>query len=662
MNKRKGLLPRLAVTGIRKNGATYLPYIGVCIFAVFTYFVFDLILHNDIVKTIPRASYATMLMYIGFILLGIIMVPFLYYTNSFLIKRRKKELGLYSILGMEKKHIAMLLFLETILIYLIVCAGAIGLGLLFSRLLFLLLLNLAGLPVQAEFSISPAAVGDTVLFFALVSLINLTANLYQVGRVSPAELMSESGKGEKQARCIWLWSILGVMSMGGGYYLAIKAELDSMIFMNFFLAVFLVIAGTYFLFTSGSIFCLRILKKRKSFYYGPENMITISGMLYRMKKNAASLVNICIFATMVIITVTCTVSLYLGIPAIQAFQYPFRLRISFQSARLSDREGLREEIFSLAKQNGAELSDYQEYEYVSCSVVREGDSFIVNDGSYNYQDWYVLNLMTLAEYNRLEGTDYVLEEGEALVYSTGADFGCDKVGLGDVSYQVKEELRKSRLAPKAGDNSFGEAYTVILKGEEEVKNAALYYGVDSMAEGTYRIEMNPVGEDGQTESFCAQLGQLAAAKAGFAEFRDYEENIKNMQSMYGGLLFIGIFFGLIFMICLLIIMYYKQITEGFEDQRAFDIMQKVGMGDREVKRTIKRQVLMVFFLPLLGAILHTAVGTNMIIKLMGALELFKPELIIGCAAAACVVFAAVYFFCYKRTAAAYYRIVRKMNA
>lgn len=661
MNKRKGLLPRLAVMGIRKNGATYLPYIGVCIFAVFTYFSFDLIIHNDIMETIPRASYARILLMVGFVLLGIIMVPFLYYTNSFLIKRRKKELGLYSILGMEKKHIGLLLFLETLIIYVVVCAGAMILGLLFSRLLFLLLLNLAGLPVEANFSVSPGAVRDTVLFFAMISLINLIANLYQVGKVSPAELLSESRKGEKETRHIWLFSLLGAAALGEGYYLAIKAELNSMIFTDFFLAVFWVVVGTWFLFTSGSIFSLRILKKKKSFYYRPENMITVSGMLYRMKKNAASLVNICIFATMVIITVTCTVSLYLGIPKIQAYQYPFRLRISFLADQLSDRDGLRKEIFQLAEQNGVGISGYQEHEYVQCRVIRKDSAFVTNDGGASYQDWYVMNLMTLDEFNRLEGTEYMLQEGEALVYTTGADFGYEEISLGGKSFQV-EELAESRLAPKAADNGFNADYTVILKGEEEVVSAALYYGVDSTAAGIYRIEMNLSGEEEQTESFSGQLRQMAASRDGFVEYADYEEDIREMQSMYGGLLFIGIFFGLIFMICLLIIMYYKQITEGFEDQRSFDIMQKVGMGDREVKRTIKKQVLMVFFLPLLGAILHTAVGTNMVIKLMAALNLFESGLIIGCAAGVCAVFTIVYFLCYNRTAVAYYRIVRKMNA
>ena len=257
------LLPRMAGANIRKNGSIYFPYIGVSIFAVFTYFVFDLILKNDIMYTLPRGVYAVILVTIGFGLLGLIMIPFLYYTNSFLIKRRKKELGLYSILGLEKKHIGIMMFWESAAMYVIVTAAAIGLGLLFSRLIFLLLLNLAKMPINVEFSVSPRAVTDTLLFYAFITGLNLFVNLVQVGKSNPVELMSDSKRGEKEPRWIGLWSLAGAAALLMGYRLALKAQLDTYIFLDFFLAVFLVIVGTYFLFTSGSIAVLRFFKKRK---------------------------------------------------------------------------------------------------------------------------------------------------------------------------------------------------------------------------------------------------------------------------------------------------------------------------------------------------------------------------------------------------------------
>ena len=660
MNKKRGLLPRLAVMGIRKNSSTYLPYIGVSIFAVFTYFVFDLIIKNDIMMTIPRAEYALMLMYIGFFLLGIIMVPFLYYTNSFLIKRRKKELGLYSILGMEKKHIGIMMFLETGIIYVVVVAGAVALGLLFSKLLFLLLLNLAKLPVQASFNISGRAIGETLLFYGVISLINLAANLFQVGRANPTDLMSESKKGEKEPKHIFIWTVLGLLCLGWGYYLAIVSQVDVAIFLNFFLAVFLVVAGTHFLFTSGSIFLLRGLKKKRSFYYKPENFVTVSGMLYRMKKSAASLVNICIFGTMTIITVVCTVSLYLAIPGIQRFTYPFDAEVNFSYEQLENTDEWLNQVKALAGQEDVEITQLQSYSYVGCSIGLRDNGFFVNDGSFSYQDMYRLYLLTLEEFNGLEGNQYELEPGEVLIYGSGKDFGYQDVRFQDLGYVVKEEVAESSLAPKSAHNVNSAAYYAIVPDKEALAQIASALGADSVAGRSWKLEMNMEGTDQSKEAFSEKLEQLCGQTAGFQRFMAYMEERLGMVSMYGGLLFIGIFFGTIFLVCLLIIMYYKQITEGFEDQASFDIMQKVGMSDQEVRRTIKKQILLVFFIPLLGACVHTAVGVNMVIKLMYVLNLYQTGLIVGCTAAVCGVFAVLYIICYNRTARTYYRIVKKM--
>lgn len=660
------LIPRLALQSIRKNSATYLPYMGICVFAMFTYFVFGLILNNDVMATIPRAAYAQALMLIGFILLAIIMVPFLFYTNSFLIKRRKRELGLYSILGMEKKHIGMMLLVETALIYVIVEAAAVGLGLLFSRLLFLLLLNLAKVPAQADFAFSPKALSDTLVFFGVISLMNLVTNLWQVGKANPIELMSESRKGEKEPKAVWLWSILGLLAMGEGYRIAISAKIDSMIFTNFFLAVFLVVVGTHFLFTSGSIAVLRFLKRKKRFYYRPENFITVSGMLYRMKKSAASLVNICIFATMVIITAVCTVALYLGTPLINAFMYPYMVEANFLEAEMpeGEKEALLGKIEELAGQNQVSLAKSQHYSYVECAVTRKDNAFVQSDGTEAFENRYRLKLMTLEEFNRLEQTQYSLEDRECLLFSSGPDFLTEADGeaentvwFGEQAFALKEELQECAVAPKAADNTFGNNYTAVVPDWETLSEVAAVYGVNAKEALALKIEMTPE-DSAQLENFLQETYKMVSGTPGFASFKDYREDILDMEAMYGGLLFIGIFFGLIFLICLLVIMYYKQITEGYEDRSSFEIMQKVGMSDKEVKSTIRRQILLVFFLPLLGAFCHTAVGMNLVIKLMGTLNLFEADLIVGCALGVSALFAAVYIFCYRKTAGTYYRIVR----
>lgn len=661
MNGKSMLLPRMAVNNIRKNGSAYFPYIGVSIFAVFTYFVFDLILKNDVMLTIPRAMYAILLIQIGFWLLGIIMVPFLYYTNSFLIKRRKKELGLYSILGLEKKHIGIMMLWESVMIYGIVVVAAIGLGLLFSRLIFLVLLNLAHIQADAAFSVSPRAVLDTVIFYAFITALNLLVNLFQVGRANPVELMSDSGKGEKEPKHIALWTILGILFLGLGYYMGITAELNSMIFMAFFGAVLFVVAGTWFLFTSGSIALLRTLKRRKKYYYKADNFVTVSGMLYRMKKSAASLSNICVFGTMVVVTVVCTVSLYLGMDSIISYLYPRDFKIQYDGENRMDRGELRVRSEELAEQREVEIADF--LMYFSCGVPFTWDGNIMRMRSEQtpYEERETAKLMTLAEYNQLEGTKEVLDAGEVLVYGTGPDFGYSTIVLGEKEYRVKRELTECLVDKKARANTGNSYYLVVLPDEEQLVTGAAFYGRDAVRDKTFICEFTPRGTQGAVDAFYESLNKELDGTEGFAGLTDYREGKEDLKSMYGGLLFIGIFFGLIFLICLLIIMYYKQITEGFEDQKNFEIMQKVGMSGDEIRRTIKKQILLVFALPLLGAVCHTLVAMNMVTLLLGVIGLYEVKLIFACAAAVVLLFAVFYSLCYRGTAGTYYRIVSNVR-
>lgn len=663
MNKKRSLLPRMAANNIRKNGATYFPYIGVSIFTMFTYFVFDLIVKNRVMWTLPRADYAAALVQIGFVLLGIIMVPFLYYTNSFLIKRRKRELGLYSILGMEKKHIGIMMFWESLAAYVVVMAFAIPLGLLFSRLLFLLLLNLARLPVEAEFSVSPMAVTDTLLFYAFVSALNLFVNLVQVGKARPIELLSGSRKGEKAPRKkgLWVWSILGILALGTGYRLAVTAKLDSFIFTNFFLAVLLVVMGTWFLFTSGSVVVLQRLQKRKRYYYRADNFITVSGMLYRMKKNAAGLSNICIFSTMFIITVICTVSIWLSMDSITAYSYPRTLSVYWNGQQ--EEEAMKEKLERIAGDTGVELTDYLGWSGVTTqNAYQEGNKFRVmtEEERGNYYAHCTLHMMTLQEYNRMEQSSAELSEGEVLVFSRGTDFGHDELWVGENRWQVKEELSRCSMMLKGEDPSRRDVFLAVFATEEERSLAAAVFGMGS-EQRTLEISCTPEGSEGAVDAFVEEVSVVMATDPLYEGCVDYRGSISGEESMYGGLMFIGIFFGSIFLICLLIIMYYKQITEGFEDQNNFEIMRKVGMSDEEIRKTIKKQVRLVFALPLAGAVLHTVVGMKMVVLLMGALHNYEVRLMMICTAAVCVTFALVYSICYRRTSAAYYRIVRQME-
>lgn len=663
MQGNRRLLLGLAAGNIRKNGSTYLPYMGISTFAVFTYFVFDLILKNDLIYTLPRGNYATMMIYIGFYLLGIILVPFLYYTNSFLIKRRKRELGLYSILGMEKKHIGIMMFWESVVLYGIVEAAAIILGLLFSRLLFLLLLNMTNMPVDVGFMVNPRAVLDTLLFFGFVTLLNLIVNLVQVGKANPVELMSEARGGEKQPRFLFLWSLLGVLALGYGYRLALTMRFNSGIFNSFFIAVLVVVIGTYFLFTSGSIVYLQFLKRRKRLYYQPDNFITVSGMLYRMKKSAAGLSNICIFSTMAIITVVCTAAVWLGMDSIREHMYDKDFEILFLGRNTVDREALKGYIAELAAENQVEIAGLTDYSYVKAtSWVSQGNFFEEQNyvGDSYYEDVYGVMLTTLEEYNRLEGKAETLERDQVILYSTGADADWETISFGEREFSVKEELLWSSIWQKSQGNYLDPVYVVVTATEEELAYMAQTLGVEAAGSWIYRCGFDPAGEETGLNAFSVQLYQHVAGMEGYAGYEDHRSHVADMESSYGGLLFVGVFYGLIFLICLVVTMYYKQMTEGFEDRKNFEIMQKIGMSDEEIRRTIKKQIRMVFLLPLAGALLHTAVGMRLVYVLLGVIGYYENILLLGCTLGVSLVFAVAYILCYQRTSQAYYRIVRLM--
>lgn len=665
------ILPSLAWKGMIQNGTVYYPYLGAGIFSVFTYFIFSSILHNDIIAVLPKSAYAWIFLSIGRVLLGIILIPFLFYTNSFLMKRRKKEIGLYNILGLEKKHIGVMMFAETAVTYgLAVTAGMIS-GTVLSKFLFLLLLRMTGLPVDAEFTFSLQAFGETAVFFFWVYALNFISNLIQVGKARPSELLVGGKRGEKEPKLLWIWALLGFIILGSGYWIAIRSETDSMIFINFFLAVFLVIGGTYFLFTSGSVACLKLLKKKKGFYYRPSNFITVSGMLYRMKKNAASLVNICIFSTMVTITLICTSSLYLGLDEMMDFNFPFDADVFFRKMQMGE-DNVEEKVEELGEKYGVKIDDYLTYERISVLCGKDGEGFgaaysTFDAGSAYLRKNYEVNILLREDYNRMEGRNLELGEKEALIFSSGEDYGYDRIVFFENELAVKEEPERLRIAPKLENNKYQGEFFLIVKDEMVRKNLikdwAMANGiedVEGLLDDRYQmIRLDVSGEEEDREAFINELGKWCMDSPGCVRFENNLAWRWDWKSMYGGLLFIGILFSIVFLMCLVLIMYYKQIAEGYEDQNAFSIMQKVGMSDREIRGTIHRQILMVFFVPVIGAVMHTCAGLFMVEKLFAVLRFFDTGLLIGCAAMVTAVFAIFYGGSYIMTAKTYYRIVSR---
>lgn len=667
MKKRK-LLPMLAGRGVVQNGNVYYPYLVSCIFSVFTYFVFASILENDLIKTLPHSDYAWMMLSVGKALLGIILLIFLFYANSFLVKRRKKEMGLYSLLGLEKKHIGIMLFFETLMIYGVSICGGILFGTVLAKFLFLLLLRLSSLPVDVEFTFAWKAVRETLLFFAVVFFVNFVCSLMGVQKARPIELLSGSRKGEKEPRFLKLWTMAGLLALALGYAIAILAKLDSMIFLNFFLAVFLVITGTDLLFASGSIAFLKLMKKNKKVYYRPENFITISGMYYRMKKSAAGLSNICIFSTMVIITLTCTVALYAGLDGIARYDNPYDVKTSYDGNGIPAYE-VEEKARELADQYGMEIQRIDSYGLRTFRCGKDGGRFVPE---YEYTDKRFKNnhdvlLMTLYDYEKVSGRKISLDENQVLMYGTGADYGYDTVEFMGITAEVKEEIKELFFMPKAGRDTLTDRFIIVVKDEKTVERYAGAWAELSGEEDVRGFLAMPhhntgvlvKGKDSEKAGFAEAFSRWCSTRTGyFMDCGNMLERREIVRSMNGGLLFIGIVFGLIFFMCLLLIMYYKQISEGYEDKNSFAIMQKVGMGEEEIRSTVKRQILTVFSLPLAGAMAHAAVGMFMVNRLMAVLRMFDTGLLLICEGGVCIFFILIYGISYVITSRSYYQIVK----
>lgn len=660
MNKAK-VLPKLALTGVIKNGTVYFPFLGAGVFSVFTYFIFASILHNDLMATLPHSGYAWIMLQIGKYLLGIILLPFLFYANSFLIKRRKKEIGLYSILGLEKKHIGFMMLIESLFLYVTaLLLGAVG-GLVLAKLLFLLLLRMTGLPVDVTFVFYPAAFLETAVYFFCVYAVNFAANLIQVGKTRPVELLSGSKKGEKEPRFLWLNALAGSALLLWGYYVAVNARVDSMIYTNFFLAVLLVVFGTYLLFTSGSIAILKLLKRNGGFYYRPANFITVSGMLYRMKKNAASLANICIFSTMIMITLVCTASLFLGIDEILAFDSPYDAEAAFDG-QFVDKSEISQEITALAAEHDVHLEDMIIYDSIRLPFGLEGNKLKEKFSPKRAQDNYRVSFLTLEDYNLMEAPAGSLTEHEIFLYSTGPDLDMDTLQAGNITLQVRQELAHIYAFPKSDKNTHDMEIFVIVSDTAVRDSLAMEWASMNLErnEGLKRhVKFSVSGEKENRYSMIKDFSVWAGAQDNPSFVTNNLDGRDALFALHGGLLFIGVLFSLIFFMCLILIMYYKQISEGYEDRDGFVIMQKVGMSDREIKSTIGRQILLVFFLPLLGAILHSIAGLFMVEQLFATLRMFNGILIVRCTIVVIIVFLVLYAASYSVTARTYYRIVRQ---
>lgn len=641
---------RLALTNIEKNRKTYVPFILASIGTIAMYYIMHFLARNPGFKSMSGGDSLITMLHLGTGIIAVFSFIFLFYTNSFLIKQRKKEFGLFNILGMEKKHIARVIFLEAFSVGVFSIAVGLVTGMVVSKLMFLLLQNLLNFAVPLPYNISVESVTNTAILFGILFFLCFLNNIRHIHLAKPVELLKGGQVGEREPKTRWLFALIGFGTLGYGYYIALVTESPLAALEKFFLAVLLVMVGTYALFTAGSIAILKLLRKKKNFYYKTENFINVSGMIYRMKQNAVGLANIAILSTMVLITLSTTVSLYVGMEGLLKNRYPKDISVIINNLVEAETESIQAIIQEEAEKQGIQLGNSVQYRFHSFAAVKKGNTFTDSKDAKNLSDFSIVWIMPLEDYNALENKTISLEEDEALLYTYRGDRIKDTVAFIDKTFTIKEELED---LPNIGEASAlaTNAYFIVLKDEEvikrvdpEMKELSYYYGVDVNADSEKEIALTYALSKRINDSYDGSVEGL-------------EESRESFYSVYGGLFFLGIFLGFLFLMATVLIIYYKQISEGFDDKKRFEIMQKVGLSKDEIKKSIKSQVLMVFFLPLLTAVIHIAFAFKVITKLLVLFNLTDVGLFALCTGATILIFAAIYAIIYRLTAREYYKIV-----
>ena len=652
-----GLYRRLAASTLKKNARTYLPYLlsacgTVAVFYILAYLALD-----------SGSGTTGMVMQLGAIVVGIFALIFLFYTNSFLIKRRKKELGLYGILGMEKRHIFRMMAYETLYCFLISVVSGLAVGLLFSKGVQLLFLHILQMPVQWGFAFSPSAALVTVLLFAGIFFLTLLSNLRQVHISQPIELLRGSQVGEREPRANWPLAILGVVLLAAGYALAQFVNNPIWAFILFFLAVILVILGTYALFTSTSIAALKLLRRNKTYYYQTKHFISVSGMIYRMKQNAAGLASICILSTMVLVMVSTTTSLYAGMNEMFSwYTRDFRVRAYTDSESGGYTPSAPSRLI-LSQQGYAPL-DEQVYSSLSFATVRDGEggfTFVPQDDANameaSVDDVMQFTMLTLADYNLLSNNAYELAQGEVLLAAARGtdDFDQPELRVFGLEFDVAANVTAPDIY--AADYMGTELYYLIVPDAHtfwQIANLEIqFYGNNATyVENVYAFNVDAgasVDEQAALRTDLLAQGSVSVTCTALDK--------QGIQEFYGSFFFLGIFLGLLFLMATAMIIYYKQISEGYDDRARFELMQKVGMTAEEIRSAVRSQVLTVFFFPLVMAGVHIVFAFKMIAMLMSLLQLTNTTLFAFTTVVCFFAFAAVYALIYAITARSYYRIV-----
>lgn len=663
------MYPRLAFDNIRKNARTYIPYILTCSFAVAMFYIMKSLSLNEGIENVQGGNTIAYILNLGTYIIAIFVCIFLFYTNSFLMKNRKKEFGLFNILGMEKRHISKIIGFESLYVSLISFSTGIFTGIVLDKLMYLMILKFMKAEIPLGFYISKNAIVSTVIIFGILFSLIFLNSLRMIHLSKPIELLKGGNTGEKEPKAKWLFALAGIIFLGAGYYIAVTTKNPVQALLLFFIAVVLVILGTYLIFTAGSIAFLKILKANKKYYYKTNHFISVSGMIYRMKQNAVGLANICVLSTMVLVTLAPTVSMIVGVEDIIMQRYPYQLEVIGYNADDETIQGVFDIVNEAAKEENIGITEQVVYSSLQFSALYTGGDEFFFSTDYNdmsmIDNVYNLNFITAKDYSAYIGKEITLNDDEVIFYSNRVKYNNDSFTLFDKTYKIKEHTDNyisDGLMAADLISTFGIVVKDMSMMQDFQKKQAEVYGKNSSSIVSYC----QINTDGDAEAQIRLNDRIWQKMEPYIQNTDIayysecrEEKRDSAYGLYGGFFFLGLFLSVLFTIAAVLIIYYKQISEGYNDKSRFEIMQKVGMSEHEVKKSIHSQVLTVFFMPLITAGIHTAFAFPIVKKILAMMQLTNTKLFLFTTIGVYLAFAVIYAAVYLMTAKVYYKIVKK---
>ena len=659
------LTNKLAISNLIKNRKLYYPFALAVLLAVTISYLFYSLTFNPKMVEMRGGSSIQFTLQLGLIVVTLASAIIVLYANSFVMKNRSKELGVYGMLGLEKRHLIGMTFKELLIFGLVTVTAGIGIGALFDNLIFALLLKLSKMKVELVATFQWSVVLSILLVFGFIFLVIVFLNAIRIIRMDALQLSREKAKGEKKGRFLVFQTILGLLSLGSGYYLAQSVTNALLAISTFFLAVILVILGTYLLFNAGITVFLKMLKKNKKYYYKPNNLISVSNLIFRMKKNAVGLATIAILSTMVLVTMSAATSIYNGSENIKKLLYPHDMSISGQNVEVEDLDQL---LTQYAKEKNLTISTKDVLSYASFGLSSQDGTKLTafEKGQNNVMPKTVFLVFDQKDYEKMTGQKLNLTNNEVGLFAKNDGLKGQKAfSLNNQNYTIKEAIQQDFLRDHVANQYVllisDYNYLVVSnlqdfldKYQDSAIYTQLYGGMDVTASKEEQLKLSD-DFDAYVNNFSHNLknenGMVYGANIA-------SESTVEMNALFGGVLFIGIFLSIIFMVGTVLVIYYKQISEGYEDRERFVILQKVGLDQKQIKQTINKQVLTVFFLPLAFAFLHLAFAYHMLSLILKVVGVVDSAMMLSVTLSICGIFALVYVLIFMITSRSYRKIVQ----